>query len=234
MKTLFLILCGSVMGWGQTVEIESAYINKGIAEKKWDPPQMAARGKMWQQLRHTYPVFPYDTVTKKLHVENIITFPGVKKEIAFRRIKEWAAINYGKLTSVLEYEHEASGKIIIEGYSEVNYTGTTMTYRGKLKPSPESIDLYYSLVLTIVEGKAKIEYKNLKYRSFISGFSMGTYYVPSEYVNMSFGYMFPIVANDPDSWNGYIDLLKNSLAVLNTTAPSIEAYVRDSENDYRF
>ena len=38
---------------------------------------------------------------------------------AFKRVKEWAALRFGKLDDVLEYEDAESGKIIVEGWVPV-------------------------------------------------------------------------------------------------------------------
>lgn len=229
---LFCFLCSGVVG--QTVEIESAFINKSISEKKWDVTETTTRGKMWQQVRKEYPVLPYDTTTREIKIVDIITFPGISKEAAYRRAKEWAALNFGKLAAVTEYENEASGKIILEGFSKIHYTGRTPNLWGKLRASPEKIDLYYSLVLTFKEGKAKIQYKNIQFKSFVPGYSTATFYVPGEIVTTSFEQMFPIVSHDPDSWEVYFDLLKQSVAEFKATAPSLEAYIKGQDEDYRF
>jgi hypothetical protein len=234
MRTLLFFVLMPVLGLSQTVDIENAYINKAISEKKWDQMEAAKRGKLWQQLRAEYPVLPFDTVSKEIHVESIITFPGITKDVAYRRIKEWAALNFGKLSSVLEYENEASGKIIIEGLTEIKYNSTFKTIWGNNKAIPTDMDMYFSLMLTVKDGKAKVQYENLRYRTFVPGYGSGVYYVPSEYFNLRFGFMFPITASDTSSWEGYLDLLKKSMAELNATAPSLELYIRGADSDYRF
>ena len=238
MKTKFKVLVGllviSVCCGAQTVEIEAEILNRGISEKKWDLAEMQERARIWKIERVNYPKIPYDTVLKKAVFQQYFKFDGITKVQAFKRCKEWAAFKFNKLDAVIEYEDIESGKLILEGYVEIPYIKTFKNMWGNLKSAPTAIELYFSLMITMVDGKAKVTYHNLRYRTFIPGFVSSNVYIPAEYYTFSFDSMFPMIEKDFLSWGGAFDLVRNSLAELNGTAPDLEKYVNEFKVDYKF
>lgn len=233
-KVLLIMLLAPVMGWGQTVEIEAAYLNNAIKSKLWTQDEATTRGKMWAQIKGKYPILPYDTVKKEMVIENIIAFPGVPKEQAFKRVKEWASLTFGKLDAVLEYEDLATGKIILEGFSEVTHLTKSPGVWGRLRTAPTTSNLYYSLVVTIKDGKAKVQYENLRFKYWRPGFALNSTWVPGEWESTGFSYYMPVTSREPEDWEITLDLLRNSVAELKNTAPSLEKHIRAVEDDYRF
>lgn len=232
---LWALVLAPWCGWGQTVELEEEYLNKCVREQKWTQAEATERVRLWRQMKVEYPVIPYDTSAKEVTVDRVITFPGVKREVAFRRVKEWAALTFGSLEEVTDYEDAASGKIILEGYVVVTYQASFDNLWGNLKSVPDSKRLYFSLVVTVKDDKAKVEYKNLKYWYTIGGYTIGNTYIPLEVVRMPFGLGFPVTAAaDKGTWKGALDLLRKTMVELNATAPSLEAYVRAVDEDYKF
>jgi hypothetical protein len=238
MKTKFKLILGMLLmvvwGGAQTVEIEAEILNRGISEKKWDPVETQERAKLWKQERGNYPKIPYDTVLKKVIFQHIIKFDGISKQQAFKRCKEWAAFEFNKLDAVTEYEDAESGKLILEGWVRIPFTQTYKNVWGNTKSAPSWSDLYFSLMVTLVDGKAKVSYHNLRFESYIPGYAIGNIYIPSEIVKSRFESLFPIVDHDFASWGGIFDLLRNSLADINATAPSLEKYINGLGGDYRF
>ena len=230
----FLALWAPVVGWGQTVEMEEVYLNQCMADKKWDQPTGLEKVRLWKQLRDVYPVIPFDTATKDVLVEHIITFPGVMKGAAFKRVKEWGALHFGSLEAVTDYEDAESGKIILEGWVGITYESTFSNFWGTTKAVPTSRHLYFSLVVTVKDGKAKMRYENLKYHYTVGGYIVGNTYFPVELVRAPLGRMFPITAGESGTWKGSMDLLSKTMQELNATAPSLEQYVRDVAVDYGF
>jgi len=235
MKQLMIVLLfAPVLGWGQTVEIEAAYLNKQIADNKWTQEEALARGKMWTQIKGKYPLLDYDTVHEKLVIEDVIEFPGITKNQAFKRVKEWGALHFGKLDAVLEYEDLEYGKIILEGFQEVTHLTKLPGLWGRIKTEPTTSKLYFSLVVTIKEGKAKVQYENLEFRYWRYGYALGSVWVPGELERTGFGYYMPVTSRPPEHWVVTIDLLRNSVDVLKRTAPSLEKYIGGAVDDYRF
>ncbi len=231
---LIMLLLVPVVGWGQTVGIEEAYLNAAVKAKKWTQEEASARGKAWAQIKGKYPVLPYDTVRKEMVIEDVIEFSGITKAQAFKRVKEWAALNFGKLDAVLEYEDLESGKIILEGFTEVTHLTLSPGAWGRLKSAPTNSNLYFSLVVTMKDGKAKVQYENLRFRYWRAGFAMASYYVPGEWENTGFSYYYPVTAREPDGWAVTLDLLSKSVSELKATAPSLERHIRAVGEDYKF
>ena len=56
MKQLLIVfMMLPVVGWGQTVEIEAAYLNDKIKANKWTQDEMMERGRMWKIKKKKYP-----------------------------------------------------------------------------------------------------------------------------------------------------------------------------------
>jgi hypothetical protein len=238
-KVLFFFVlmgCQSVLMSGQTVALEEAYINECIRSQKWSQTESAERVRLWKQLRLDYPVLPYDTLMDRVVVEHVITFPGVMKDQAFKRVKEWSALHFGSLAAVTDYEDAGSGKIILEGWSSVWYSATFDNLWGKSKTQPAERQVLYSLVVTVKDGKAKVRYENIKYKYRIVGYmNSANQYVAAQDFTIALSGLFPVASvEDSATWKGSLDLLRKTMEVLNATAPSLEKYVRDSVGDNDF
>jgi hypothetical protein len=220
--------------FAQTAEIENELINRQFSEGKVSPAVAQEKAKAWRTMRDQYPKVPFDTVSNRVVVERVIAFPGISKAIAFKRCKEWAALNFRKLDSVVEYEDVESGKLILEGYVEVTHLVSFENIWGAQKSLPTKSDLHFSLVLTLVDGKAKVAYHNLRFSDYVPGYASGSSYVPGEWVDRSFESLFPIVNRDYSKWKGIMDLVVNSLSDINRTAPALERYITDYNRDYKF
>lgn len=223
------------MGWGQTVEIEQAFLNKQIADKKWSPEEMQERGRMWKIIKEKYPVLPFDTATRSLKVVKIIEFPGITKAQAYRRVKEWGSLNFADLESVIDYEDFESGKIILEGWRRIWFSNTTTNFWGNVRSFPDERRLLFSLVITIKDGKAKVEYENIKYKYIIPGYiNTMNVYVPQQIFILPLVIAFPLVNSEPGTWEGAIDMMNSTLRAFNETGPEIEKYIRAVNEDYKF
>jgi hypothetical protein len=167
-------------------------------------------------------------------IVDVIEFPGITKAQAFKRAKEWGALNFGDLESVLEYEDFETGKIILEGFTEITQLTRYKGVWGGSRMAPTSSKLYFSLVITIKDGKAKVQYENLEYRYWHSGYASATFYVPGEWFINSINSYFPVTSLAPDMWEPTIEMLQNSVRQLKSTAPSLSKHILESVDDYRF
>jgi hypothetical protein len=232
MKHVFLLsaVLYSALSVAQTIQIETDYLMDPAKNEASDQE----RGRVWRNTREMYPELPYDPLTGEFVFEQVISFPGVSKAQAFRRCKEWASFNFRQLDATIDYEDFESGKIIIDAYVNIRYLISYQNLWGNIKTTPRRTELEFTLVFTVVDDKAKVSYRNLRYRNLIESYFSGGVYVPSEVVYTYFEDLFPVVSGHHSKWVGSIDLIKNSVRSLNATAPSLERYVRAYAADYRF
>lgn len=221
---------------GQTVAMEKAMLNQALKDGSLTTQEVTDRVRMLRELEGVYPVIELDTATREILVpERVITFPGVTKDRAFKRVKEWGALKFGSLDAVTDYEDAETGKIILEGWVSVWHSASYKNIWGTVKTFPEERQVLFSLVITVKDGKAKMRWENLKYKHRIPGyFSTSNIYVPAQEFIYPVYTAFPLAMSDPGTWKGKIDLLNNTLLELNATYPSLEKYVRTVDDDYRF
>lgn len=236
MKPILLLATFLVLqpcAFTQTVEIETVLINKAISEGRWSTEELPEIGSRWRQLKSQYPEMQYDTLEGQVIVEGIINFPGINKQNAFRRIKEWAAINFSDVESAVHYEDLESGKMIFKGYVEVtSYTKIQFLWNEELVPTTSN--LYFTLILTVKDEKAKVRFEYLRFQNYRAGYMLGSYYVPGEWEETSLKSFFPIVYKKSSTWEGAFKMLTNCKASLMRLLPSMERYVGGINADYRF
>ena len=236
MKYLFLLLLVlySLLMDAQTVELETQYLMSPANNADYDPQLVQERGRVWRYTREQYPALPYDSLTGSLLFEKVIEFPGITKAQAYRRCKEWVSFSFRHLDRAIDYEDFESGKIIIDGYVNIKYLTSYMNLWGNIKTIPQRTELEFTLVITVVDNKAKVTYRDLRFRNLIQSYINSGVYIPSEVVYTYFEDLFPVVANHHAKWDGIISLIRNAVGSLNATAPSLERYVQQYWDDYRF
>ena len=224
-----------VLAWGQTIEIERAVLNAALKDGSLSSTEVQARVKALKDVEAIYPKMPYDSVGNDIVANQVITFPGVMKGQAFERAKEWAALHFGSLEAVTDYEYAEGGKLIFEGWTPMVYTATYQNIWGNIKEKSATARLIYSLVLTIKDGKAKVQYKNVKYRVSIPSY-IGTtgLYVPAQEFTTAVGFAFPMAKSDPGTWRGTINFFNAVMASMNGTITSIETFLRATSEDNKF
>lgn len=196
---------------------------------------MQERGRVWKTVREKYPLIPYDTVTKTIRVVDIINFPGISKAQAFKRVKEWGALNFTNLESVIDYEDFETGKIIMEGWCKIWYSNSASGLWGKVSRTPDERKLFFSIVVTIKDGKAKVEYENLVYQYFTPSYIGAlNVYVPSQTYRFPIDLAFPLVNSEPETWPGAVDLMKETMRELKRLPASMAKHIKMLDEDYRF
>ena len=217
----------------QSVEIENAILNRAIQQKEWLQEEIVAKGKEWAALRKEYPSIPYDSLSKTFYFQRLINFSGVSKPLAFKRAKEWGALNFGRLQSVTDYENAEDGVLIFEGYAEIDYTSTYSGLFGRANRETQT-DLYFSIIIRIKDERATVKFENLRFKYRVGGTVIGSVYYPVEYYDLPFGYMFPIVKQNLSKWAGSINLLNASKSAILHTIESIEKYMQQTDKDNKF
>ena len=219
--------------FGQTVEIETALLNRGIEENRWSQEGMMERGRKWAKVKGNYPVMQYDSLSGEVILDELITFPGITKSQAFKRMKEWASINFSNVDDVIEYEDMESGKLFFKGYVEITHL-IQVRFLWARDTYPTRSNLYFTLSLTIKDEKAKVRFENLRFISHRAGFATSTYYVPAESIETSLRSYLPVAWSSPNTWEDTFDLLRNSMTSLRRFPLSMQRYIRAINEDYKF
>lgn len=238
MKNVILIvaLCAPVCGvWGQTVEKEREILNAALKNGTLTPNEVQARVKALKEIESIYPKMPYDTAGNDIVANQVISFPGVGKAQAFERAKEWASINFGSLAAVTDYEYAEGGKLNFEGWTRIVYTSTYKNIWGNIKETNATSSLLFSLLLTIKDGKAKVQYKNVRYRVTVPAYvSSSGLVVPAQEFIVPVSMAFPVAMSDPSTWRGTISFFNAVMSEMNATVQSVEAFLRATPEDSRF
>ena len=234
---IVVYLC-SVSAFGQSPELEKELLNKAWKNGEITADDAKERVKMLKEIESDYPILPYDTISGVLNITRIISFPGVTQLQAFKRMREWAALNFGSIDAALNYEDDESGKLIFKGWTPVWYSATFKNIFGNIKTAafPEKRELHFSMVVTVKNARAKVEFKNLRYKHIIAGgiSPITNQYVPTYEYEYPVTAAFPLAMTPVGTWKGTIDLIKNTMTALNTFAPSMEKHIRDLISDYDF
>ncbi len=218
----------------QTIQLEEAFLNTNVRLKKWNTEELADISRGWKNVKEIYPLLPFDTVSKRLHSIHVVSFLGVSKEQAFRRVKEWGALNFRSLESVIDYEDASSGKIVMEGWTRIYFNATKENWWGEIKKIPQQRRLLFSMIVTVKEGKAKVEFTNMEFKVYEPAQVLGSVYVPEVNRTYSIEEAFPLMKSPPDTWEGAVNLMKSAMSALDSNVPSLERYIRYAPKDYDF
>ena len=235
-QILLLLLLLPIVSRAQTPELEELQLKDGMRTQQWSYEQAQERKRQWQKIKPIYPALPYDSVRKEVALEKTIAFPGLSKAIAFKRVKEWCNIEFADSNPVIRYEDLESGKIILEGYKNFWYSSTLENFWGTVKFSQEERKVLFTLVVTLKDEKAKLAFRNLKYRYAVPGYvaSNLNYYVPPQEFSYSLSSTLPLVKAEPDSWKGIIEQLNSTMKALQDAASDMERYLLETASDGQF
>ena len=153
---------------------------------------------------------------------------------AFKRAKEWAALSFGSIDAAMHYEDEGSGKLIFKGWTTVWYSATFKNIWGNVKSFPEDRQILFSLVITLKNGKAKMEFRNLRYKHKVPGAVVGNIYVPTQEYEYPMMAAFPLAMTAPATWRGTVDLLNKTLAAMGSHCTNLEKHIKALIEDYEF
>lgn len=224
----------SAAGWGQTVDLEEQFLNGAFKSGAIDQTTYSERGKKFNKMKAEYPVFPYDTTSKRFVVSKVLDAPGLQKRQIMKRLKEWAAINFGALSAVLHYEDEETGKIILKGFSAVEYTTTFENIWGKKIENDETRNLHFTIVFTVKDGRVRVQYENVEMRYKVGGYTAGTTYVPVQEKTTPLEGLFPVTAANADYWPSVFKFVNASLSRLSGLVRSMDLFLKSTKEDGQF
>jgi len=238
MRNLFLILCLTTYfhAYGQSLAHEYALLNEKLKSEDYSVEKvrdMNARLKEMEKAG-TYPVLQYDTASSDITYRYVMDFPGIPKSILYKRVKEWCALKYGDFETVLRYEDFETGKVIVKGYVEIPYEFTWAEMFGGAMMSANKTKCTHALVATVKDFKLKIELREVAYDIEYGGYMFGSTYYPKVSYTKSIQSFIPLVNVKLRDWKTTLTLLKNTDIQFRYMKNSLEKYLLDYLNDYKF
>jgi hypothetical protein len=215
--------------YSQTPEIEKENMVKMYESGKVNLEEYQELVKQWHELLADvgeYPKLPFNESLGIIRFEFVNQY-SFNKEVIFKRIKEWGAITFGALNSVLHYEDFESGKIILKGYFDIPYVADVkMWFRENEVVS--SSKCYHTYIFTIKDNKLKVQITSLEYEiSYIAGYASGKY-------TRSVHSLYPVTADNLMQWKSKLSLLVNTDIEIKSLVKRMDMYIRSYQNDYDF
>lgn len=239
MKCFYLLLfsCLFLIAESQTRELEVKNISDQFAAGKFDASTYKQFGKNWQDVLQSiggYPQLPYNDSTKKIEYIKVFYFNGLDKNCIYDRVMEWSAINFGSLSEVLNYSNKENGKIILKGSFSISFKKDIESFFFDKKETIDFVTANGTWSFTIMNGKMKLEVKNLNFWFFVAAQQYGTYYIPSYSYNKILSSFYPITSAKTIEWKGRLDLLKQLSINIDFFMLDVSCYVKTKNMDYTF
>jgi len=238
MKTkvvIFLFFLSNIV-CSQTEQLEKENLSNRFSNGEFSAATYKAYANDWRQLLDdigSYPNLPYDEASGQIKFKLIEKTDQIKK-INFNRILEWAAINFGALSSVLHYKDFENGKIIIKGWFDVTHKNDYKNFWGQSKEGVKSTKCYQTYVFTIKDNVIKIEVVDVRYEFKSHAYYMTTTYIPDRILEMSIHSIYPITNFESGEWKGKLDLLNQTNINIIKYISNLKEYITDYTNDYSF
>jgi len=219
--------------FSQTLDIEYKAMEKRFLSKELDQLQYKDLLKKWKALtkEFSYPDLPYNEDTKQVEFETVYDLQGVPQEVIYKRVKEWAAISFGRLSSVLHYEDYETGKIIIKGSFKVPYINFYKGFWGTERTTINSSTCNFTSIITIKSGKIKIQNLGIDFDYTSKSYST---YVSEITTNRDLNDHFPISSNSEGSWKEYFQIMNTTQKRINNFNSSLRVHILSYTYDYIF
>jgi len=246
MKTITLLSIAFffvLSSYSQTREIEIKYIKDKFEKGEITIQEYQDMGKKWNELMDLfkgYPKFPYNPVTEEIEYLFTKNYPTLTKEIIYDRIKEWTALSFGNINSVLHYENYENGKIIIKGtktlYVLEDYERTGFWGNRTEVETIKEVEVAVTYVFTIRDTRLKVQYAKLNFEYKSTGYysNLLKQYIPNRKWTTPLYRIYPITSGDASSWKYKLSILYETTKSTSSTVNSLTKYIENYENDYSF
>lgn len=223
-----LTICTVTDGFTQTIELEKAYLQKMFDKMELTSGQVMTRKKALE--RANYPNLEYDTSSGTFSHTLSQSFPGVKKEVLFERIHQWAAFAFNDKDASVKYQNLEEGKIIATGFSVINYDDYFDNLFGVPIPTGDRLISWYNILFTVADESVKVEFMSIKYvvYSLTVDFNLGQQVIERTYYINEF---FPLTQYRQNEMNGKINLLNETMAVQKKQFNSMAKYAAKTQED---
>lgn len=234
---VLLLLCsGFVEISAQTVALEKATLTVQYQSGKLTNEEVQKKKKQLDALiaEGFFDQVPYDSSSKKIILHSVIDLPGMMKKQIITRIKEWCAIHYGNINAVMHYSDDENGKIIIKGWFPVQYKETYTGWFGLQNVITPEVKCWHTISFTVKDSKMKMVYEDLHYELTYGGYSVGGTYIPRTTAELYMDWVFPIIDNTPETYQGRINLIKDTFTQVTANRESLRKYILFARDDYGF
>jgi hypothetical protein len=207
---LLLLLVASNELFGQTDSLEKVVFYKKYYAKEVDQPDNLRIWLKWNQTikeMSRYPDLPLDP-GGHVHYTFIREFGDKSKEKLFPRILEWLSLNYGIVPAYL-YSNLADGKIIFRNNASLNSVYTCN----------------YTSVISVKDGKTRVEYINLSYQSFYEGHYSGESWIPDQTTTLPIDQFYPVVVKKISEWSATLNLFKSTNDFFTSETSNLYEYI---------
>ena len=177
-----------------------------------------------------YPEIPYNAETERVIFKKVIECPGLTTEQIYDRSMEWVSRNYGSLGSVLHYENLITGKIVIKASFDI-YHKKEPTFFLWFKDDDAMTNCTHTLILTIKDGKCKIENENILFYQYYAT-TEGQVFMRTKGTPLQF--IYPISIQRNNEWKRLLSLLESTTKHFDLLYMQIQLHINSIEKDYSF
>lgn len=240
MKAQFLIVFTffQINIFCQTYDLEMKNLVKNFSEGKINEKEFTQLSTDWGDILKSfkgYPELPFNEKSGEIEFDFVRSFKETDKSVLFDRIMEWSAINFGSLSSVMNYNNLENGKIIIKGWFEVFYKTDYLTFfLENKKESATKVKCNFILIFTLKDEKLKININGVNYNFLRMGYNAPNYYIPATEIERPISEFYPITNGESIEWKGRLDLLHQTNLRINSFINSLESYIKSKNEDYNF
>jgi hypothetical protein len=234
---LFVLLILPAIAFTQTEELEKRSLTERYEEGEFSHETYLQYATEWRDLLLEYGGYPdisFNNQNNRIEYIRIYEFPDFDKKDIYNRLLEWAAINFGELSSVLHYSDLESGKIILKGNFSIFYKGFYKNFWGNKKQKSISRKSFQTYIFTIKDNKLKLEVVNFTYKYKIYGYSAGNYYIPTETFELDIQDIYPVTNHEPLEWLANLDLLVKTKDKVVLLMYNIDTFINERTEDYSF
>lgn len=214
--------------YAQTIVLEGEALNTLITSQVKSQAENVQLVKDWQSFmkENTYPELPVDANGNVFYSE-VVKLENVKKQLIFKKVKEWLALTYGNIEKVLHYEDIERGKIIAKGFFKTSVKMDVRKFFGGTKEGNGNFDVYHTLVFTIKDGKLKMDLSNLEYK-FETNYLDGTAFN----YKLNSSDLYPVVVTPKNKWKMSLNLMDDTNKNMTSFAEKVKIYILDDDQSF--
>lgn len=229
-----IIIIVPILIQAQTSDLEIEALSKRVKSGDLTTSEYTSLASEFNKLLkdYNYPSLPFNSYNK-VEYGFVNELNGLSKQIIYKRILEWVAINYGSLNAVLHYDDFETGKIIVKGNFDVPYVEDYLGWFGVEKVGITTNICYQTCIFTIKENKVKTIIKDIEFNYQTRNFSSASY-IPNRSIKIDLEEYYPISDNEQIDWKGIISMLNHTDNMLKSYNTMLIDYINDYENDYSF
>ncbi len=223
----------------QTLELENEHLQKVLASKDWSEKKKKNLSQRWGNFlqEYTYSELPYNELVGDVQYVRVDTFDGVSKKQIFSRVKEWAAINYGSIDTLLVYEDYEVGRMIFKGTGEVRINDISYGFWGSSGNRAKPLKCNYTITYMVKDNKLKTKYTDFNYQREGALFMAGTELNPipvRDIDTYTMRSLCPILLQDKYTWASITTVFGRTTKEMERVQKSLDYYISTTAKEMDF